>query len=72
MGGYDLRGYDKCHMSTSLVVQWRRLRASNLRGGGQIQSLLRELDPMCHTQLRVRMPQLKRSHVLQLRPSAAK
>ena len=39
---------------TSLVVQWLRLHASN--AGGQVQSLVRELDP----------------HMLQLRPNAAK
>ena len=35
-------------VGTSLVVQWLRLHAPNARGA-QVQSLVRELDPMSHS-----------------------
>ena len=53
---------------TSLVVQWLRLRA--LDAGGQVQSLVRELDPTCMLQLRAHMPQLKILHVAMKIPHA--
>ena len=42
---------------TSLVVQWIGLRPPNPGGPGS--TLVRELDPTCMLQLRVRMPQLR-------------
>ena len=42
---------------TSLVAQWLRLHAHN--EGTQVQSLVRELDPTCMSQLRVHMSQLR-------------
>ena len=34
------------YMGSSLVVQWLRLQAPN--SGAQVQSLVRELDPICY------------------------
>ena len=42
---------------TSPVVQWLRLRLP--MQGAWVQSLVREWDPTCMPQLRVRMPQLR-------------
>ena len=42
---------------TSLVVQWIRLCTPN--AGGPVRSLIREIDPTCMPQIRVRMPQLR-------------
>ena len=56
-------------LGTSLVVQWLRLCAPNAGGPGLIPGQgTRSHMP----QLRVHMPQLKRSHVPQLRPGTAK
>jgi len=42
------RRKQKLFVGTSLVVQWLRLHAPNARGA-QVQSLVRELDPMSHS-----------------------
>ena len=53
----DLWNRNTRKFRTSLVAQWLRLGAPN--AGGQVQSLVRELDPTCMPQLRVHMPQLR-------------
>ena len=52
----------KSEDGASLVAQW--LRICLLMQGTRVRALVRELDPTCMPQLRVRM--------LQLRPNAAK
>ena len=59
------------HVGISLVVQWLRLHASNARGPSSILSqstwscMLQLKDPACYYEDWI-------SHVLQLKPSAAK
>ena len=50
---YIITGEIKSIQRTSLVVQWLRLYAPN--AGGQVQSLVRELDPAC-CNLGIQMP----------------
>ena len=44
-------------MGTSLVAQWLRIRLPTQ--GMRLRSLVRELDPTCMPQRRIRMPQLR-------------
>ena len=60
--GKHLRDGEKFSLGISLVVQWLGHHAAN--SGTWIQSLVRELDPICC--------QLKRFSKPQLRPSTAK
>ena len=43
---YIITGEIKSIQRTFLVVQWLRLYAPN--AGGQVQSLVRELEPICY------------------------
>ena len=42
-----MNGQQRCEIGASLVVQWLRPQVPSVEG--QIQSLVRELDPICYS-----------------------